>query len=197
MHAYDGFYTVFYTFSGRTLKDLPVSALLHIFLLLFPLALEHSVHISVIQAQWALHQQRRQHQCYVNPEDSFHLSSLCFFPFSSPSFLLTFAEDPAITLLRYQVQLKMPNSRRSKTTLWGKTKTRLRWRACYFTLYRLWILYQGWFYMSGFKHWLKYKCAVSPRPRCFVYSVISSAVCFSIFDISLAKLCSLHFKSGG
>lgn len=122
MHAYDGFYTVFYTFSGRTLKDLPVSALLHIFLLLFPLALEHSVHISVIQAQWALHQQRRQHQCYVNPEDSFHLSSLCFFPFSSPSFLLTFAEDPAITLLRYQVQLKMPNSRRSKTTLWGKQR---------------------------------------------------------------------------
>lgn len=83
----------------------------HIVSFLFPLSgaavLEHSVHISVIQAQWALHQQQ---QCYANPVDSFHLSSLCFFPFSSLSFLLTFVEDPAITLLRDLVQSKTLNN---------------------------------------------------------------------------------------
>lgn len=80
--------------------------------------LEQSVHISVIQAQWALHQLL---QCYANPVDSFHLSSLCFFPFSSLSFLLTFAEDPTITLLGYQVQSKMLNNQ-TTTCIIGKQR---------------------------------------------------------------------------
>lgn len=70
---------------------------------IFPLSgtavLEQSVHISVIQAQWASHQQQH---CYASPIDSFHLSILSFLPLSSISFLLTFAEDPAFTSLRYQ-----------------------------------------------------------------------------------------------
>lgn len=91
--------------------------MLHFFPLSGTIAWER-VHISVIQAQWDVHQQQ---QCYANPVDSFHLSSLCFFPFSSPSFLLTFAEDPAITLLGYQVQSKMLNNQTTQC-ITGKNK---------------------------------------------------------------------------
>ena len=159
----------------------------------FPLsgtaALEHGVHISVIQAQWALHQQQ---QCYANPVDSFHLSSLCFFPFSSPSFLLTFAEDPAITLLGYQVQSKMLNN---QTTQWimGKQRPLSDEMHPYFSIMSVFICQDSELSSKNTNLVL----GELTQLCYFVYSLFPLCFAYPFSTFPLQKICCQQSKSGG